>query len=267
LRPQTRVNQVGISLDISEGGFITAIVLGLVLGLRHATDADHVVAVSTIVAAEGKAFRSAWIGASWGLGHSTPLLIAGTLILFLRDSVLSAYEQIAPYFEFGVAVMLVGLGLQVLWRLKQGRLHLHQHFEGEKPHVHVHSHDKTSTKHDSSSTPHSRMRSYTTLFRPKSFVIGIVHGLAGTAAVMLLLLPEASSIAVGFVYLALFGVGTIVSMMAITLVFSIPLAFSVRFTHVNTGIATLAGIMSVLVGGLLMSDVAVGTHYLAFLPE
>ena len=76
-------------MDLSEGGFIAAIVLGLVLGLKHATDADHVVAVSTIVAAEGKALRSAWIGASWGLGHSTPLLIAGTMILFLKDSVLS----------------------------------------------------------------------------------------------------------------------------------------------------------------------------------
>jgi len=254
-------------LDLSEGGFIAAIVLGLVLGLKHATDADHVVAVSTIVAAEGKALRSAWIGASWGLGHSTPLLIAGTMILFLKDSVLSSYEAIAPYFEFGVAVMLVALGLQVLWRLKQGRLHLHQHFEGEKPHVHVHSHNETSTTHHASSVPHSKMRSYANLFRLKSFAIGMVHGLAGTAAVMLLLLPETPSIAAGFVYLVLFGVGTIVSMMAITLVFSVPLAFSVRFTHVNTGIATLAGVMSVLVGGLLMSDVTAGTHYLGFLPE
>jgi ABC-type nickel/cobalt efflux system permease component RcnA len=254
-------------LDLSEGGFIAAILLGLVLGLRHATDADHVVAVSTIVAAEGKALRSAWIGASWGLGHSTPLLIVGTVILFLKDSVLSAYEHIAPYFEFGVAIMLVGLGVQVLWRLKQGRLHLHQHYDGQSPHVHVHSHDETSKAHHAPATPHSRVRSYANLFRPKSYAIGMIHGLAGTAAVMLLLLPEAPSIAAGFVYLLLFGVGTIASMMAITLVFSIPLAFSVRFTRVNNGVATLAGITSVLLGGLLMSDVAAGTHYLAFLPE
>ena len=254
-------------MDLTDGGLIAAILLGLVLGLRHATDADHVVAVSTIVAAEGKALRSAWIGASWGLGHSTPLLTAGTVILFLKDSVLSTYEQIAPYFEFGVAVMLVLLGVQVLWRLKQGQLHLHQHFEGEQPHVHVHSHDGKAESHHTAATPHSRMRSYASLFRPKSYVIGMVHGLAGTAAVMLLLLPEAPTIAAGFVYLVLFGVGTIISMMAITLIFSIPLAFSVRFTHINNGVATLAGIMSVVIGGLLMSDVAAGTHYLAFLPE
>ena len=254
-------------MDLSEGGFIAAILLGLVLGLRHARDADHVVAVSTIVAGEGKARRSAWIGASWGLGHSTPLLIVGTVILLLKGSVLSAYEQIASYFEFGVAVMLVFLGVQVLWRLKQGRLHLHQHFDGESPHVHVHSHDGTAITHHAAATPHNRVRSYANLFRPKSYAIGMVHGLAGTAAVMLLLLPETPSIAAGIVYLLLFGIGTIASMMAITLVFSIPLAFSVRFTHVNSGIATLAGIMSVVIGGLLMSDVATGTHYLAFLPE
>ncbi|HCV27533.1 MAG TPA: sulfite exporter TauE/SafE family protein [Dehalococcoidia bacterium] len=254
-------------MDLADGGFIAAIFLGLVLGLRHATDADHVVAVSTIVAAEGKALRSAWIGASWGLGHSTPLLLVGTVILLLRGAVLSAYEQVAPFFEFGVAVMLVFLGVQVLWRLRRGQLHLHQHLGGESPHVHVHSHDETATSHHASATPHHRNRSLTSWFRPKSYAVGIVHGLAGSAAVMLLLLPEASSVGAGVAYLLLFGLGTIVSMMAITLIFSVPLAFSVRFENVNRWVAVVSGVSSVLIGGMLMSDVAAGTDYLAFLPQ
>ena len=254
-------------LDLADGGLIAAMILGLVLGLRHATDADHVVAVSTIVAAEGKALRSAWIGASWGLGHSTPLMVIGTVILILRGSVLSAYEQVAPYFEFGVAVMLIGLGVQVLWRLRTGQLHLHQHLDGDGPHVHVHSHEEKAVSHHAPSTPHRIQSSLSTWFRPKSYVIGIVHGLAGSAAVMLLLLPEAPSLGAGVAYLLLFGLGTIVSMMAITLAFSVPLAFSVKFRHVNQWVAVVAGVTSVLLGGMLMSDVAAGTDYLAFLPQ
>ncbi len=84
---------------------------------------------------------------------------------------------------------------------------------------------------------------------------------------MLLLLPEASSVGAGVAYLLLFGLGTIVSMMAITLIFSVPLAFSVRFENVNRWVAVVSGVSSVLIGGMLMSDVAAGTDYLAFLPQ
>ena len=96
-------------------GALTALVLGLLLGLKHATDADHVVAVSTIVSEYRNPWRGLWIGASWGLGHTTPLLILGIIILLLKDPVAERYEDVAPFLEFGVGIMLVLLGLQVFW--------------------------------------------------------------------------------------------------------------------------------------------------------
>src|SRR3990172_6629370 len=89
---------------------LAAITLGFLLGLKHATDADHVVAVATVVSEYRNAWRGIWVGVSWGLGHSTPLLILGTAILLFREAIFSLYEPIAPVFEFGVGVMLVFLG-------------------------------------------------------------------------------------------------------------------------------------------------------------
>ena len=96
-----------------EATALGVLVLGLLLGLKHATDADHVVAVTTIVNEYKNAFKGIWVGVSWGLGHTLPLLILGTVILVFKDLVMDSYEEIAPVFEFGVGVMLVFLGVQV----------------------------------------------------------------------------------------------------------------------------------------------------------
>ena len=96
-------------MEVSSGIFV-AMALGFLLGLKHATDADHVVAVSTIAREFGNAWRGIWVGASWGLGHTTPLLVLGIIILLLKEAVLDRYEAVAPFFEFGVGVMLVFLG-------------------------------------------------------------------------------------------------------------------------------------------------------------
>ena len=124
-----------------DSGIIAALTLGLLLGLKHATDADHVVAVSTIAREFGSAWRGIWVGASWGLGHSTPLLILGVVILLLKDAVLDGYADAAPMLEFGVGVMLVLLGAQVFWNLKRGRLHVHAHGHdhGQAEHLHIHA--------------------------------------------------------------------------------------------------------------------------------
>ena len=161
-----------------ESGAMAALVLGFVLGLKHATDADHVVAVSTIVSEQRNAWQGIWVGGSWGLGHTTPLLLLGIVILLFKDAVLDSYERVAPVFEFGVGVMLVALGAQVFWNLRRGRLHLHQHVQDSGPHVHIHA------THSPEAVPeverlHGFFRPGKPFFRMKSFVIGIVHGLAG----------------------------------------------------------------------------------------
>jgi ABC-type nickel/cobalt efflux system permease component RcnA len=240
-----------------------ALALGFLLGLKHATDADHVVAVSTIVSEYRNAWRGIWIGASWGLGHSTPLLLLGVVILLLKDAALERYEPVAPFFEFGVGVMLVFLGLQVFWNIGRGRLHVHEHAHDRGAHVHIHA-THTLAEDTASREPHGFFRPGKPFFRVKSYVIGMVHGLAGSAAVMLVLLPQISSVAVGVGYLVLFGVGTILSMAAITLLLGIPFAIGGKFQSINRSIAGIAGVASLLFGVALMSDIALGTTLVPF---
>ena len=249
-------------MDI-ESGALAALTLGFLLGLRHATDADHVVAVSTIVSEYRNAWRGIWIGASWGLGHTTPLLVLGIIILVFKEVVLDRYDSIAPGLEFGVGVMLVLLGVQVYWNLRRDRLHLHQHSHDRGPHVHIHATHEASADPEVE-RPHGFIRPGRPFFRMKSYLIGVVHGLAGSAAVMLLILPQVSSFMVGIGYLVLFGVGTMLSMAAITLVLGIPFAVTGGFTRLNQVVSGTAGGASMLLGAALMSDIALGTAIVPF---
>lgn len=247
-----------------QSGAMAALTLGFLLGLRHATDADHVVAVSTIVGEYRNAWRGIWIGGSWGLGHTTPLLILGIVILLLKESVLGRYETVAPAFELGVGIMLIFLGVQVFWNLKRGRLHKHAHAnEDNGPHAHIHATHDPSDDPDVEK-PHGFFQPGKPFFRLKSYLIGVVHGLAGSAAVMLILLPGISSFWAGVGYLILFGVGTMLSMGAITLLLGIPFAFSADFTKINRAISGVAGTASVIFGVALMSDIAFDTALIPF---
>jgi len=246
---------------IEESGIIYALSLGFLLGLKHATDADHVVAVSTIVSQGRNIWRGIWVGGSWGLGHTTPLLIIGIIILLFKESVLDKYEIIAPFLEGGVALMLIFLGGQVLWRIYARRLHLHQHFH-KGTHIHIHSSHKLTNEDNNSSIGSFNFRH--PHFRVKSFTIGVVHGLAGTAAVMLLLLPQIESFWAGIGYLILFGVGTILSMSAITLILGIPFSLSSGFKNINVTISGIAGMVSIAIGILITSDIFFGTSLMPF---
>ena len=246
-----------------ESGALAALTLGFLLGLKHATDADHVVAVSTIAGEYRNAWRGIWVGGSWGLGHTTPLLALGTVILVFKDAVLDRYDSVAPALEFGVALMLVFLGAQVFWNLRRGRLHLHEHSHNEGPHVHIHATHDPSANVDVEK-PHGFFRPGKPFFRLKSYTIGVVHGLAGSAAVMLVLLPILSSFWVGIGYLLLFGVGTMLSMAIITLVLGVPFAVSGGYQRVNGAVSRVAGTTSLLFGFALMSDLALGTALIPF---
>ncbi len=244
-------------------GAAAAIVLGFLLGLKHATDADHVVAVATIVKDYKNAFRGLWVGASWGLGHTTPLLILGILILVFKDVVMDSYEDVAHYFELGVGIMLVFLGLQVYWTLKKGQLHVHHHDHDGDSHLHIHG------THDSKENPsvqklHGIFSPGKPFFRMKSFVIGMVHGMAGSAAVMLALLPTIDSFLSGLWYLLLFGAGTVLSMAIITIGLSVPFAMSGSRDKVNNIVSGIAGAASILFGVALISDITFGTSLIPF---
>jgi sulfite exporter TauE/SafE len=247
-------------------GVSVALMLGFVLGLKHATDADHVVAVSAIAREFGSAWRGLWVGVSWGLGHTTPLLIVGAVVLVAKEALLERYAQIAPALEFGVGIMLVVLGLEVFWKLRKGRLHVHHHSHAGSEHMHIHA------SHASAAEPTEQLRANVARitselrprFRRKSYLVGVVHGLAGSAAVILLLLPEIESAWVGLGYLFLFGIGTMVSMAMITLALGAPLVFTKRFRAVDGVVSTVAGGGSVLLGSALMADLALGTTLIPF---
>jgi sulfite exporter TauE/SafE len=240
-----------------ESSALVALSLGLLLGLRHATDADHVVAISTIVSEYRNAWRGIWVGASWGLGHTTPLLVVGTAVLFLKGTVAEQYEKFSPYLEFGVGIMLVFLGVQVFWTLRRHRFHLHEHLEEENPHVHLHGHQTETEPVEEAN--HRFFRPGKPFFRLKSYLIGVVHGLAGSAAVMLVVLAtdEVTSFWVGIFYILIFGVGTIISMSALTLLMGIPFAVSGQFQRLNAVIAGVAGTGSIVFGVFLMYRLAV----------
>ena len=247
----------------AESGALAAIILGFLLGLKHATDADHVVAVSTIVNQYRNAFRGIWVGASWGLGHTAPLIVTGLIILAFKGAVLDFYEDVAPVFEFGVGVMLVFLGLQVYWNLRKGRLHVHQHASEGNAHLHIHG------THEAEDEPavekrHGILNPGKPFFRMKSFIIGMVHGLAGSAAVMLALLPTIDSFLAGISYLVLFGVGTVLSMAIITIVLSVPFAITGAYQKLNIIVSGVAGAISIIFGIALMSDNALDTAIIPF---
>ena len=233
-----------------EASVWAALVLGFLLGLKHATDADHVVAISVIAKEQASAFKGIWIGLSWSLGHTTPLFVLGFIILVLKDVVLTRYVNFAPTLELIVGFMLIFLGFQVFYNLRRGRLHLHQHEHDGQPHLHVHASHPNEIEPIEIST-HGFWSFSKPSFRIKSYVIGIVHGLAGSAAVMLVLLPQIESIWVGIGYLVMFGIGTAISMCVITVALSVPFALTSNARIFNTSIAFLAGLASLIFGCLI----------------
>ena len=191
-------------------------------GLKHATEVDHVVAVSTIVSQHRNVWRSTLVGALWGAGHTAALLITGAIVLSLRVAI---PERVSNWLEFCVALMIIGLGAVALWRslLKRNDVHVHEHSHDGVSHAHVHFHE-AETSHQAA-RPHSHDVSAVGL---KPVLIGAVHGLAGSGALTLLVLTQIESAWVGFLYLAIFGVGSVVGMILMSGLIGLPFALTAR---------------------------------------
>ncbi len=236
------------------------IVLGLLLGMRHATDPDHVIAVATIVSRQRTAWSAALIGSLWGIGHTVTItLVGGAIILF--GVVIPPRLGLAM--EFSVALMLILLGTLSLTGLMQrvtamftpGRgsdsgVHAHLHSHRDYVHNHPHGHEPGFHGHAESQTPLSRLdRVFGSLgvyqaVRP--LVVGLVHGLAGSAAVALLVLAAIRDPVWAVAYLLLFGVGTIAGMMLITALIGLPFAYtSGRFVKIHRYLGVASGLLSI----------------------
>jgi len=242
--------------------FLSIIVLGFFLGMRHATDPDHVIAVTTIVSRQRSVKHAAVIGAMWGVGHTLTILLVGSAIIVFG---LVIPPRVGLTMELSVGLMLILLGVLNLSGILQwvtqtftpdpagGHTHTHIHAHGDYIHTHQHSHSPEVHSHSESATPvgwldrtFGRLGLYQTL-RP--LAVGIVHGLAGSAAVALLVLTTIRVPALAIAYLLVFGVGTIAGMMLITAAIAIPFAASqARFQRFNRGLSVASGVISVAFG-------------------
>jgi len=240
------------------------ILLGFLLGMRHATDPDHVIAVATIVTRQRSTRSAALIGSLWGLGHTaTIMLVGGMIILF--DVVIP--PRIGLAMEFAVGLMLILLGIASLSGLTrrvtealtpsaEPGTHVHPHDHSDYIHSHPHGHGSGAHGHDEAQTPLSRidraLGGIGVYQAVRPLVVGIVHGLAGSAAVALLVLAAIRNPVWAVIYLLLFGVGTIVGMMLITAVIALPLTYSAsRFAVVHRYLGLAAGLLSLGVGLVL----------------
>lgn len=226
---------------------LTVLALGFFLGMRHATDADHVVAISTLVSRERSIRLAGLMGVLWGVGHTVTIVLVGGAILLL-GVVIPA--RIGLTLELSVAVMLIVLGGVNLGA-----------FVGDARRLAASAH----TGHDSLATDptHAHGVLPTGLFArlgafhvARPLVVGVVHGLAGSAAVALLVLTTIREPVLAMAYLAVFGVGTVAGMMLITTALAVPLVYTTRrFASLDRHMAVLSGALSVAFGLFLIYQV------------
>ena len=222
---------------------MSLLAVGLVFGLKHAIEADHLAAVSAIVSERKSLLSSSLVGGLWGIGHTIALLIAGVVVLLLRVEI---GEGTARALEFCVALMLIALGANALRKLARGgRIHLHAHQHGSLAHLHPHIHDG---EHETEAGAHHGLG-----LNARPLLVGMLHGLAGSAALMLLVLSTVSSRLAGLGYIVVFGVGSIGGMLIMSALVSLPIQITAaHFKRTNRVVRMLAAIFS-LGFGLFMA--------------
>ncbi len=216
--------------------FWTILSIGFLLGLRHALDGDHLAAVATLLAKRPTIKTSGFIGLCWGVGHTFVLLLVGITMVALDVTIPPAFSQIASRI---VGVMLVLLGGSLVWNIVRERWHVHAHQHDDTTHVHFHSHrvgyDHT---HD-----HLLRRGF------KPMMVGMVHGLAGSAAVVLVIVSNVKSLWGVVGTLLIFGLGSVLGMMVLGMAMTVPVVwFGSWSSSMVLGLRTMASIGSIGLG-------------------
>jgi high-affinity nickel-transport protein len=235
------------------------VLLGFFLGMRHATDPDHVIAVTTIVSRERTMLHAALIGVLWGLGHTVTILVVGSAIILFK---LTIPPRLGLSMELSVGLMLILLGVLNLTGLMQRAIEwITNRRLGPGAHSHVilgrlmiHTHDEDGEPASTGPGPifgwtpqWTKKLSLFQLLRP--LTVGIVHGLAGSAAVTLLVLTTINRPSWAIGYLVVFGLGTIAGMMLITAAIALPFAYTLQhFVRLNRGLAMASGMLSLSFG-------------------
>lgn len=223
---------------------------GFLLGMKHATEADHLAAVATLASGRQSLAHTMRQGIAWGLGHTLTLMVFGGIVLALGKSVPAGMEQAL---ELAVALMLIALGADVLRRLVRQKIHFHAHqHAADTLHVHAHSHAgaETAQKARHEAQPHEHPHGVPL----RALAVGMMHGMAGSAALILLSLEAVQSLSTGLAYIALFGVGSIAGMALLSVAIALPLRLSAtaHLTWLHRGLTAAVGLFSCLLGALMV---------------
>ena len=219
--------------------------LGLLIGMRHALEADHVAAVASLVTKETSVANTVKHGAVWGLGHTITLFIFGSIVI-LMDSLMP--EKIALGLELVVGLMLIILGIDVIKRVYKEKVHFHRHKHNDgKEHFHAHSH-----KGEKEHKPEVHEHEHKSRFPLRTLFVGLMHGMAGSAALILLTLQTVKSPFIGILYMLLFGVGSMLGMAVLSVIISIPLRYSSNgLTWLHNGFHIAIGVTTIILGTAL----------------
>ncbi len=223
--------------------------LGLVIGMRHALEADHVAALASLTSNNQSIKDTIKHGAVWGLGHTITLFIFGGMMLLMGHSI---SEQLVHALEFSVGLMLIVLGLDVLRKLIKKRIHFHHHQHENEQHFHAHSHEGEKLQQHN---PETHQHKHGKAFPLRALFVGLMHGMAGSAALIVLTLQTVSSTTQGFLYILFFGIGSIFGMASLSFIIAIPLRRSAQgLTWMHNSFQGVIGLATIMIGGVLMFE-------------
>lgn len=216
--------------------------LGFIIGLQHAFEADHLAAVATLASRHGRASDILKHGLTWGLGHTLTLLGLGGAAFVLGSAI---PDRLAELLEFAVGLMLLLLGAHLLWRLWRARVHVHVHQHGSGGrHLHLHGHEGAQLSSTAPGHAHAGIG-----FRWRTLLVGFMHGMAGSAALLLLAMSKVKDPARGVAYILVFGLGSMVGMGALSALIAVPLTLSARFIGwANRGLQMVIGTCTIGLG-------------------
>lgn len=231
-------------------GLLFILFVGFMLGMKHATEADHLAAVATLAMGRLTLAQTVRQGVAWGVGHSVTLMLFGGIVLALGQSIPPRMERLL---DLGVALMLIALGADVLRRLARQKIHFHVHHHAPGTrHVHAHNHAGETPVQK---VPHRlQAHGHPRGLPLRALAVGMMHGMAGSAALILLSLEAVPSVAMGVAYIALFGLGSIAGMALLSMAIAVPLRRSTaaRLGWLHNGITTAVGALSCLLGALMV---------------
>jgi len=228
---------------------LSLLFIGFLIGMRHALEADHVAAVASL-ATHTRSLKSAIKhGAVWGLGHTVALFFFGSIVI-LTDSIMP--DNMVMGLEFAVGIMLILLGVDVIRKMLRDKVHFHTHqHDNSQQHFHAHKHTNEKVHN-----PKKHEHSHSTKFPLRALFVGLMHGMAGSAALILLTLQTVSSPWTGMLYMLLFGTGSIIGMAALSVIISIPLKHSAKkLTWFNYGLQGIIGLATLILGITLVYDI------------